>query len=136
MQINTDTNPPILPQNATPPVTEQALPSTPLSAALVPQKKWKLVWWLVPIGIIVFLAAGSMLVRTTKKVIEQRTTITPTPTSAVYVVNRELSNIATESAFLKFETDLASLTLGVRNVQIQNQQLLPPRMDLPLGFSR
>ncbi len=60
---------------------------------------------------------------------------TPTPTATASATSsRVLSSIATQSAFLKFETDLDALTRGIQNTQIQNQQLLPPRLELPLGF--
>lgn len=59
--------------------------------------------------------------------------LTPTPTD-VPVVSRPLSAMATTSAFLEFELQLDTVTRGIQNAPIDNQSLLPPRIDLPLGF--
>lgn len=83
---------------------------------------------LVIVSISVFFGA--------KQTAQVATTPTPTPSVATGSAtnNGVLSAIATESAFLKFEVDLDTLTRATANTQIQNSQLLPPRIDLPLGF--
>lgn len=90
--------------------------------------------WIVAMGIvIVILTIIAWFARTRSQ--SPDTTVTPTPTAtASATTNRVLSAIATQSAFIKFEADLTALTQGIQNTQIQNQQLLPPRLDLPLGF--
>lgn len=56
---------------------------------------------------------------------------TPTPTPV-----RILSTLATQSAFLKLEITIASLSSQLNNYVVDDPSLSPPILDLPLGFNR
>jgi hypothetical protein len=141
MEDTTVPHPPIMPQ-----ATEQAaygsvgdhmvtpkIPTTPTPAN--PMKKSPIQPWMIIVGVILFIAIFSMLFFQANLTPTETTTQAPTPTATASAIsNRTLTPLATQSAFIKFETDLDTLTRGVQNMQIQNQQLLPPRIDLPLGF--
>lgn len=58
-----------------------------------------------------------------------QTTPTPTPTPI-----RELSPLATQSAFMNFEKSVASLSSSIQRVNIFDNALQPPVLDLELGF--
>lgn len=133
-------HPPIMPQASEPPTygpvgsVEPPVAPNPPPPVTTP-KKFKLPPWAIIAGIVLILVIGSILFATSQTPTATVET-TPTPTATASAIsNRVLSPIATQSAFLKFETDLDTLTRGIQNTQIQNQQLLPPRIDLPLGFS-
>jgi hypothetical protein len=143
MRSNTQTNmedttphPQIIPQSTEPATyghVAEVTPKMPTPPA-VPHKKFMLPKWAIG-AIGVFLLLLVLMVATSSR--EGSATVTPTPTptaTASAVVNRTLSSFATESAFTKFEADLDALSKGIQNTQVQNQQLLPPRLELPLGF--
>ncbi|KKR86477.1 hypothetical protein A2875_04160 [Candidatus Gottesmanbacteria bacterium RIFCSPHIGHO2_01_FULL_46_14] len=54
---------------------------------------------------------------------------TPTPTPS-----RQLSAIATSSAFLSLEAGVTSLSGHIQNFVTEDPSLSPPVLDLPLGF--
>lgn len=56
---------------------------------------------------------------------------TPTPTPV-----RMLSTLATQSAFIKLETTISSLSSELNNYVVDDPSLSPPVLDLPLGFNR
>lgn len=58
-------------------------------------------------------------------------TITPTPTPV-----RRLSQLATQSAFLLLDTNVASLSSAISGYSVQDPSLSPPVLTLPLGFSQ
>jgi hypothetical protein len=133
-------HPPILPQAETPAVygpVDQP-PKWPTNPAPVPSSQSPLhtipKWVWAAVGIFVFLMI--LLVATSQRGnTPTQTGPTPTPTATASAVsNRVLTSIASQSAFTKFEADLDALNRGIQNTQVQNQQLLPPRLDLPLGF--
>jgi hypothetical protein len=142
MEYTTVPHPPIMPQS-----TEQAAygsvgdhvvtPKIPTTPAPAPgaTKKSPIQPWMVIAGIILFIGIFSLLFLQANQTSTTTTTQVPTPTATASAIsNRTLTPLATQSAFIKFESDLDTLTRGVQNMQIQNQQLLPPRIDLPLGF--
>lgn len=122
-----------MPQAETPPTYG---PVTPIeSGPTVAPKKPKIPLW-------AFISAGLFAVLLVALIVlggdnASYSDVEPTPTPGATVSatpTRVLSAIATQSAFTKFETDLDSLARGIQNTQTQNQQLLPPRLELPLGF--
>lgn len=130
--METTTTPAIIPQTDSPPVETPIVMPTP--PAEPPKQQRHISTWIVAMGIvIVILTTITWFARTRSQMIDSTVTPTPTATSSA-MSNRMLAPIATESAFIKFEADLEALTQGIQNTQIQNQQLLPPRIDLPLGF--
>ncbi len=56
-------------------------------------------------------------------------TASPTPTPI-----RQLSAIATTSAFLNLDTAVSSLSTSVKSYNTNDPSLSPPVIDLPLGF--
>ncbi len=54
---------------------------------------------------------------------------TPTPTPT-----RLPSALATQSAFLKLEANVASLSGAINNYVVDDPSLSPPVLELPLGF--
>ncbi len=114
-------------------VGEPVTPKIPTPTPTAEPKK-KLPLWIIVVGVILviviislFFAAG----QTSTSTVEP----TPTPTATASATSSRVpSAIASQSAFIKFESDLDALTRGIQNTQIQNQQLLPPRLELPLGF--
>lgn len=104
------------------------------SPAMPPQGKKKFPLWIIAISIVVLIVI--ILASLQRNVTQTPSTDspgTPTPT-LVPAVTRPLSAIATTSAFLEFEQQLDTVTRGIQNAPIDNQSLLPPRIDLPLGF--
>lgn len=58
-------------------------------------------------------------------------TLTPTPTPI-----RRLSEVATQSAFLSLDSNVASLSTAISEYSVQDPSLSPPVLTLPLGFSQ
>jgi len=56
-------------------------------------------------------------------------TASPTPTPI-----RQLSGVATTSAFLNLDTTVSSLSTSVKSYNTSDPSLSPPVIDLPLGF--
>jgi hypothetical protein len=135
-----DPHPPIIPQAEVPPVygpVDQP-PKIPTNPAPIPHHVSPLSripkWAYIAGGVFVLLLI-IMVATAGRGNTQVETEPTPTPTATASAVsNRTLSPIASQAAFTKFEADLDALTRGLQNVQVQNQQLLPPRLDLPLGF--
>lgn len=86
-------------------------------------------------GIIFIVVAGSILFaagsrpKPTPPPPVVYTTPTPTPTPV-----RELSPLASQSAFLALEQSVASLSGAIGRLNIYDNTLAPPVLDLPLGF--
>lgn len=139
MDNTTVPSPPIMPQASQAPtygpvggIVPSPAPTTPPPVAA--PKKLKIPPWAIIAGIVLTLLIGSVLFAT-KQTESETVETTPTPTATASAIsNRVLSPIATQSAFVKFESDLDTLTRGIQNTQIQNQALLPPRLDMSLGF--
>lgn len=58
---------------------------------------------------------------------------TPTPAATPTPI-REMSSVASESAFILFTESVASLSASIQKVNIYDSTLTPPVLDLPLGF--
>ncbi len=58
-------------------------------------------------------------------------TLTPTPTPI-----RRHSQLATQSAFLSLDSNVASLSTAINDYSVQAPSLSPPVLTLPLGFSQ
>lgn len=133
--------PPIMPPAETPPVygpvreaPDMPPPEPPGSTLPTAAKKFHLPRW-APIAGVAFVLILGLVWFANRRAPAQVVAPTPTPTATQSAIsNRALAPLATESAFLKFESDLEALSRGIQNTQVQNQQLVPPRLDLPLGF--
>lgn len=134
METSQLSQPPILPKAPTSPVPVEETPVVEQARAPAVIKRNILTWILIG-SVVLVIFVGSFLFgtfRNTSTVITP--TATPTAMATSSAINRQFSQIATESAFVQFEADLDTLTKGIQSVQIQHQQLLPPKLDLPLGF--
>jgi hypothetical protein len=134
-------HPPIIPPSQNPPVygpvdqppTFPQQPATPPPP--VAHKKPIIPLWAFVAGAIFIVLLVAMVAFNGTSGGATQITPSPTPTATASAVsNRVLTSIASESAFTKFEADLDALGKGIQNAQVQNQQLLPPRLELPLGF--
>ncbi len=92
---------------------------------------------LVIAGIIVLVVgtAGLFIYKNMQKkpvpVVNVKIPPTPTPTPV-----RILSTLATQSAFLRLENTIASLSSQLNNYVVDDPSLSPPVLDLPLGYNR
>lgn len=67
------------------------------------------------------------------------TVVAPTPTSAPLSTPtpfRKQSAIASDSAFMEFQTNVATLSAAIAGYNPLDPMLTPPTLILPLGFSR
>lgn len=123
--------PQIVPPNPLVPDTAPAPTSVP------PPVKKQSKFLAVFIGIAAFsfiLAAVSLLFRQAGGAPISVDT-TPTPTNPPTVTQfRRLTPFATESAFLKFETTIESLPGVIQGAAVQDTTILPPILELKLGF--
>lgn len=134
MQTDTQT-PPILPQSPNGMIPEPApaaAPGATVSPDTAARKRVVLIIAVIVIGVLGVMGV-LMGGRAPGARVDEQAVPTPTATQSAEST-RPLSAIATQSAFLEFETAADELTRGIQNAPIQNQELLPPRLDLPLGF--
>lgn len=122
------TTPPQSLENPPPPV-----PTAPPAEATAPKPK------LPPavIAAIVVIGLGAFFVLLLGNLQTGRRPVAPTPTPTLIPTptpERIPSALATQSAFLKSETAVASLSSSVKNYVIDDPSLSPPILDLPLGF--
>jgi cytoskeletal protein RodZ len=123
--------PTILPQSEHPPTygpvrTKEAPPAPPR-----PSKKPLLIL----IVAVVVLIAGSLIIITKQTQSPSEPVTTPTPTvAAVPTQTRELSAIATQSAFMEFQSSVEAMPAAVQNAVLDDQAMAPPVIALPLGF--
>ncbi|OGG11405.1 hypothetical protein A2Z00_00550 [Candidatus Gottesmanbacteria bacterium RBG_13_45_10] len=91
--------------------------------------------WVVIICVIGFLIAGSTFFATSRR---QQVVLPPSPTPTVTPTPTPIhpySAIASQSAFMELDTAIASLSGAINAFNVQNPALVPPVLDLPLGFS-
>lgn len=91
------------------------------------------------VGVLAVLLMGSLVaLSVTVMRLNQKQNVafapTPTPMPPTPTPVRVLSRFATESAFLRFETTVSSLSAVVSGYPIYDPSLSPPKLDLPLGF--
>lgn len=124
----------------TTPLAPSATPEPSLVTS-VPQppsqpKKFSVLGIVTIVVIILALVGGGILAQKSNLFSPQPTTapspqtLQPTPTP-----ERHLSLIATQSAFLQLQSNVASLSASIQNVIVSDPILSPPVLDLPLGFS-
>lgn len=112
-------------------IPEQAVASAPV----VPPVEQKFPVWGVAI-IVVLIGTGALLTwRSLRQVSEAPAIPGPTPTiTATPTPIRKLSRLASESAFLTLEANVASLSGQLRTFVTDDPSLSPPVLELPLGF--
>lgn len=101
----------------------------------VPQQQFP-VWAAALIALLIgsglFMTWRSMNQAPPKPAIPTATpTQTPTPTPV-----RELSLIASQSAFLSLQNEVASLSGALQNYVVDDPSLSPPTIDLSLGLTQ
>lgn len=125
------TEPPIMPK-APEPVNYGPVGQAPVATPPPAKKKFPL-WIIIAAVIFTVLIVFIAFKRSANTPTSVAPQPTPTPTN-IPQVERPLSAVATSAAFVEFETQLDVVTRGIQNAPIDNQSLLPPRLDLPLGF--
>jgi hypothetical protein len=110
------------------PVSQQAAPPHPIKNRKIPP-----IFFII--GVLFVIIFGSLLFATQQNGGTQQgptpTPISPTPTP---VPIRGLTPYATESAFMKFESTIDALPGVIQGAAIQDPTIVPPVLDLPLGF--
>jgi hypothetical protein len=106
----------------TPPVKKPFLPNIPP---------------LVYIGVVLFaIVFGSLIFASQRK---PNVTVAPTPTPGAATPTptstRALTTFATQSAFMQYETTINGLPGIIQGAALQDPTIVPPVLDLPLGFS-
>lgn len=110
--------PPPAPVNQPPPVPRPSL------------NLWLVAAVVVVAGIFVLIAVTATTVANRRQTPQLPTaSLTPSPTPT-----RNLSPLATQSAFLKLEQAVASLSASIGSYSPQDPSLSPPTLDLPLGL--
>lgn len=118
--------------DTTPTVPEQPVKSVPAPAA-IPRRKFPL-WGA---AVIALLVGGGVLMtwRSYQQYNASPPVPTPTPTAIPTPTPiRTLSRLASQSAFLSLEANVATLSSQLRNFVTEDPSLNPPVLDLPLGF--
>lgn len=133
METQQTPSPGILPQAAEPEMT----PEMPMQPTL-PNPPRNLSKTVLPIVMVAIVVLIILLISTrgtapAKSNPTATTSSSPTP-SGVAASNRTLSPFATESAFMQFESSVDALPKVIQGAVLQDQTVLPPVIDLPLGF--
>lgn len=85
--------------------------------------------------LLIILVVSSMMAKPVPVTVPTHV-LTPTPTAGSTVIStRSLSFFATESAFLQFDAIIEKLPRDIQGAVLQDPTVLPPVLDLPLGFS-
>lgn len=97
-------------------------------------------FWARWLGYVVILLLGAWVGFWVRKTVVRTqpapTTIQPTiPPIEPTVSNRPLSSVATQSAFLFAEQNIASLSSSIANLNLTPSELNPPVIELSLGLS-
>lgn len=79
------------------------------------------------------------LVFSLKKQTQEKKKVTPTPVPQMTAVPEVITNpsrYATDSAILKVEEDLAEIGKDLDSLQVNEVNLLPPRLDFNINFEK
>lgn len=132
-QINTVPSPEILPQ-ATNTANYGAVQET--AVRTMPSAKKGIPPLFIIAGVVAVIVIGSLLFASGKNQTTSAditpTPLAPTPTN---VSAQNVTPIATQSAFMQFETTINNLPGIIQGAALQDPSILPPVLDLPLGFS-
>lgn len=90
---------------------------------------WIIAGIVITLGIMILSLFRSPITQTKPPLAEVTDTPFPTPTPI-----RNISAIATQSAFISLEQSASSLSSGIANTNLDDPSLSPPTIDLPLGF--
>lgn len=116
-----------------PPVQTPQVPPAGQPQQMPPSKNRKPL--IITVGIIVLLLIAAVAYRQIAMQPKDDESPAPTPTATVTPTPiREFSGIANDPAFKELESDVASLSAGLRNYNIQDPSLSPPTLILDLGF--
>lgn len=128
--------PTILPPQNTSPVYGVPVESPPIERPSPIGMFKKFVPLVAIFGILLIILVVSSLV--VKQVAPPTPTIdtTPTPSRTTEIISsRALSYFATDSAFMKFDAAVEQLPKTIQGAVVQDPSVLPPMLDLSLGFS-
>lgn len=116
--------------------TQENIPQETITPSpVVPPAGQKFPLWGVAI-IVILIGTGTLFTwRSLTLVPETPAVPSPTPTvSSSPTPIRKLSRLASESAFLTLEANVASLSGQLRTFVTDDPSLSPPVLELPLGF--
>lgn len=131
--ISSVPSPEIIPQASAPPNFGPVREATPQSPLI---KKQTIPPFFILLGVCIVIVVGSILFASQQR-INTKPAVTPTPTNVPLspTSSMVLTPIATESAFINFEAEIDKLPSTIQGAALQDQTILPPVLDLPLGFS-
>lgn len=110
--------------------TNQTSQIQPVGNTPVPKQSFKFIFIILPCVIIgIFLVIRYTYMKNIAS--NQESDTVPTQVNLPKVIQP----IATSSAFLSLEEDIASLSGKFSTVVIRDESLIPPVLELPLGFS-
>ena len=139
MTEQSELTPNILPPQETPeihgPVSDPMRPlpeSKPSIASLLKKFLPFIVIFCILLVILVVSNAATQTISTGQT--EQSSTPTPTTESRIYS-SKTLSSFASQSAFMKFDAEVEALPNIIQGAVLQDASVLPPIIELPLGFS-
>lgn len=111
----------------------QLLPPTPEQPTTPPSPRIPMIWLVgggvAIVGILLLLLVRSLWPARAPEIPIIAPSATPSPTPI-----RELSPVATQSAFISLQTRLASVSAAISATNLDDPSLSPPVIDLPLGF--
>lgn len=117
--------------------TIQNIPDPTISPQVAPVVQKKPAFPLWGAALIAILIGGGVLLTWRSFQQNEGFSAVPTPTPTAVPTPtpiRTLSALASGSAFLSLETNVASLSSQIRNFVTEDPSLTPPVLDLPLGF--
>lgn len=100
------------------------------------QKKFSTIKVITGIIVVITLAIGGIFMQRAR-VSPPKPPVSPSPqvVLATPTPERQLSLVASQSAFIQLQLNVSSLTSNIQNVIVSDPSLAPPVLDLPLGFT-
>lgn len=90
---------------------------------------WSVATGVILAGIMLLYVFRSSIIPTKSPPPELVSTPLPSPTPI-----RNVSSIASQSAFMSLEQSVSSVSSAIANTNLDDPSLMPPSIDLPLGF--
>lgn len=123
-----------------PPTVEPSVPAVPVTPPTTPPGGFSIFkMMLFIIGALVIIGIIGAVILLKKAPVEQKPFQPPTSNNTPSIVPtpiRTPSDIATQSAFMKLDSDVTALDTGLHAYSVTDPSLSPPVLTLPLGFSQ
>lgn len=124
---------PITPPPTTAPIMQPTAGTPPPTGIpAYPKKPFDMRFLLI--GLIILALVGGGIFALTRTPPQEAPAPTATPTPSPTPVQRVKVPLATESAYLDLSQAVASLSASINNLQLNNTTLIPPTIELSLGF--